>query len=168
MGWVVSVTLQRCFTPGKGLPVSIVQEAGWTPEPVWAQRLEEKSFRLCRGSNLNRPVIQSVARLSYPDSLYYYKAVYIIVLVLPLGICKLLSCPKFVFSIYSKAYFYLLDLPFYLYHLEKLKSHKAFLFHCLWICTFRCQALVFFLLILLLKEYNITCCPSGFWSVSVS
>jgi hypothetical protein len=25
-------------------PVPIVQEAGWAPEPVWTQRLEEKSF----------------------------------------------------------------------------------------------------------------------------
>jgi hypothetical protein len=33
----------RAFTPGKGLPVPIVQEAGWAPEPVWTQRLEEKS-----------------------------------------------------------------------------------------------------------------------------
>jgi hypothetical protein len=30
--------------PGKGPPVPIVQEAGWTPDPVWTQRLEEKSF----------------------------------------------------------------------------------------------------------------------------
>jgi hypothetical protein len=30
--------------PGKGPPVRIVQEAGWAPEPVWIQRLEEKSF----------------------------------------------------------------------------------------------------------------------------
>jgi hypothetical protein len=29
---------------GKGPPVPIVQEAGWAPEPVWTQRLEEKSF----------------------------------------------------------------------------------------------------------------------------
>jgi uncharacterized membrane protein len=39
--------------PGKGPPVPIGQEAGWATEPVWTQRLEEKSFRLCRGSNLN-------------------------------------------------------------------------------------------------------------------
>jgi hypothetical protein len=32
--------------PGKGLPVPIVQEAGWFPEPVWTQRLEEKSFAI--------------------------------------------------------------------------------------------------------------------------
>jgi hypothetical protein len=44
------------LAPGKGPPVSIVQEAGWAPEPVWTQRLEEESFRLCRGSNLDRPV----------------------------------------------------------------------------------------------------------------
>jgi hypothetical protein len=30
--------------PGKRPAVSIVQEAGWAPEPVWTQRLEEKSF----------------------------------------------------------------------------------------------------------------------------
>jgi hypothetical protein len=28
---------------GKGPPVPIVQEAGWAPELVWSQRLEEKS-----------------------------------------------------------------------------------------------------------------------------
>jgi hypothetical protein len=42
--------------PGEEPPVPIVQEAGWAPEPVWTQRLEEKSFRLCRGSNLDRLV----------------------------------------------------------------------------------------------------------------
>jgi hypothetical protein len=48
--------------PGKGPPVTIVQEAGWAPEPVWTQSLQEKSFRLCRGSNPDRPVVQSVVR----------------------------------------------------------------------------------------------------------
>jgi uncharacterized membrane protein len=52
----------RALPSGKGPPVPIVQEAGWAPEPFWTQRLEEKSFRLCRGSNLDRPVIQPVAR----------------------------------------------------------------------------------------------------------
>jgi hypothetical protein len=28
----------RALPPGKGPPVSIVQEAGWASEPVWAQR----------------------------------------------------------------------------------------------------------------------------------
>jgi hypothetical protein len=41
---VDSVTLRPGFTHGKGPPVPIVQEAGWVPEPVWTQRLEEKSF----------------------------------------------------------------------------------------------------------------------------
>jgi hypothetical protein len=27
--------------PGKGPPVPIGQEAGWAPEPVWTQRLED-------------------------------------------------------------------------------------------------------------------------------
>jgi hypothetical protein len=43
----------RDLPPGKGPPVPIVQVAGWALEPVWTQRLEEKSFRLCRGSNLD-------------------------------------------------------------------------------------------------------------------
>jgi hypothetical protein len=34
----------RALTPGKGPPVPIVQEAGWASEPVWTQRIEEKSF----------------------------------------------------------------------------------------------------------------------------
>jgi hypothetical protein len=41
--WVVSITPRPHFTPGKEPPVPIVQEAGWAPEPVWTQRLEEKS-----------------------------------------------------------------------------------------------------------------------------
>jgi hypothetical protein len=43
-GWLLSVTPQLRFTPRKGPPVPIVQEAGWAPEPVWTQRIEEKSF----------------------------------------------------------------------------------------------------------------------------
>jgi hypothetical protein len=30
--------LGRALAPGKGPPVSIVQEAGWAPEPVWTKR----------------------------------------------------------------------------------------------------------------------------------
>jgi hypothetical protein len=33
----------RALPPGKEPPIPIVQEAGWAPEPVWTQRLEEKS-----------------------------------------------------------------------------------------------------------------------------
>jgi hypothetical protein len=38
----MGVSGQR-HAPGKGPPLPIVQEAGWAPEPVWTQRLEEKS-----------------------------------------------------------------------------------------------------------------------------
>jgi hypothetical protein len=38
-GWVVSLTPRP-----NGPPVLIGQEAGWDPEPVWTQRLQEKSF----------------------------------------------------------------------------------------------------------------------------
>jgi hypothetical protein len=37
--------LRRALPPGKGPPV---QEAGWAPEPIWTQRLAEKSFA-CAG-----------------------------------------------------------------------------------------------------------------------
>jgi hypothetical protein len=33
----------RAVYPGKGPTAHIAQEAGWTPEAVWTQRLEEKS-----------------------------------------------------------------------------------------------------------------------------
>jgi hypothetical protein len=36
----------RALPPGKGPPVPSVQEAGWALEPVWTQRLEEKSLPL--------------------------------------------------------------------------------------------------------------------------
>jgi hypothetical protein len=32
----------RALPPEIGLPVPIVQEAGWASEPVWTQSLEEK------------------------------------------------------------------------------------------------------------------------------
>jgi hypothetical protein len=51
----------RALAPVKGPPVHIIQEAGWAPEPDWTQRLQKKSFRLCRGSNLDRSVVQPVA-----------------------------------------------------------------------------------------------------------
>jgi hypothetical protein len=34
------------YPRGKRPQVPIEQEAGWAPEPIWTQRLEEKSFRL--------------------------------------------------------------------------------------------------------------------------
>jgi hypothetical protein len=60
--WSVSRS-GRALSQGKGPPVPIVQETGWAPEPVWTQRLQKKkSFRLCQGSNLDRTVVQPVAR----------------------------------------------------------------------------------------------------------
>jgi hypothetical protein len=52
----------RALPPGKGPTVPIGQEAGWAPELVWTQRLQEESFCLCRGSYLDRPIVQSVVR----------------------------------------------------------------------------------------------------------
>jgi hypothetical protein len=52
----------RALAPEKGPPEPIVQEAGWAPEPVWTQRLQEKSSCLRRGSNTDRPVVQPVFR----------------------------------------------------------------------------------------------------------
>jgi hypothetical protein len=65
-GWVVSVTPRPRFTPEKGPAVQIAQKDGWAAEPVWTQRIEEKSFYLSRGSNFDHPVIQPVASL-YTD-----------------------------------------------------------------------------------------------------
>jgi hypothetical protein len=45
--------------PGKGPPVPIVQEAGWAPEPVWTERLEEKSFA---PAGDRTPVVQLIVR----------------------------------------------------------------------------------------------------------
>jgi hypothetical protein len=48
------------YPQGKDVQVSIVQEAGWAPEPVWTQRLEKKKILgLFWGSNPDRPVTQS-------------------------------------------------------------------------------------------------------------
>jgi hypothetical protein len=49
----------HALPPGKGPQVPIEQEAGWAPEPVWTQRLEEKS---CVSVGYRTPVIQSVVR----------------------------------------------------------------------------------------------------------
>jgi hypothetical protein len=47
------------YPPRKGPPVTIVQEAGLAPEPVWMQRLEEKSSASVGDWTL---VVQSVVR----------------------------------------------------------------------------------------------------------
>jgi hypothetical protein len=55
----------RALPPGKEPPVSIV-EAGRAPEPVWTYEVRGKILCLCWGSNLDRSVVESVARL-YTD-----------------------------------------------------------------------------------------------------
>jgi hypothetical protein len=47
----------RAFTPGERTPGTHCT-GGW----VWTQRLEKTSFRPCRGSNPDRPVVQPVVR----------------------------------------------------------------------------------------------------------
>ena len=61
-GWW-STPRPGCFTPGKD-PVSIVQEAGWAPGPVWtgAEKLVPTGIR-----SPDRPAgSESLYRLSYP------------------------------------------------------------------------------------------------------
>jgi hypothetical protein len=58
---VVSVTPGPRFRPGERTPVPIVQEAA--PQSRSGHRIEEKSFRLCRGLNFDRPVIKSVSKV---------------------------------------------------------------------------------------------------------
>jgi hypothetical protein len=52
----------RALPPGKGPPVPIGQEAGWAPEPVWTQRIEENPL-----PGIDRPVVHSAVR-HYTDS----------------------------------------------------------------------------------------------------
>jgi hypothetical protein len=59
---VASVTPRPRFTPGERTPVPIVLEAGWAPELVWTQRLEEKFFAGDRTL-----VVQSVVRHSLTE-----------------------------------------------------------------------------------------------------
>ena len=60
--WVVSSTPRAHYNPGKD-PVPIVQEAGWTPGPVWTGGIS----RPHRDSIPDRPArSQSLYRLSYP------------------------------------------------------------------------------------------------------
>jgi hypothetical protein len=40
-------------------PVPIVQEAGWAPEPVWTQRIEEKSSA---PAGDRTPIVQPIVR----------------------------------------------------------------------------------------------------------
>jgi hypothetical protein len=49
----------HALPPGKGHPVPIVEEAGWAPEPVWMQTLEEKSSASVGDRT---PTVQSIDR----------------------------------------------------------------------------------------------------------
>jgi hypothetical protein len=49
----------RALPSGKEPPVPTVQEAGWAPQPVWTQRLEEKSSASVGDRTL---AVQSVVR----------------------------------------------------------------------------------------------------------
>jgi hypothetical protein len=59
----MGVSVQRhtlaVLYPEERSPVPIVQEARWVSEPVWTQRLEEKSFA---PTGDQTPVVQSVVR----------------------------------------------------------------------------------------------------------
>jgi hypothetical protein len=63
LGWVVRVTPRPRALP----PVPIGHEAGWAPEPVWTQRLEEKSSASIGDRT---PVVQLVVS-HYTQSLYW-------------------------------------------------------------------------------------------------
>jgi hypothetical protein len=61
-GWVASVMPRPRFILGERTP-GTHWTGGWVdPRAGLAQRLEEKSFHLCWGSNLNSPVVQPLAR----------------------------------------------------------------------------------------------------------
>jgi hypothetical protein len=47
------------FTPGERTPVPIVQEARWAPEPVWTQRLEEKSVHMWKTLYTVKPGVKN-------------------------------------------------------------------------------------------------------------
>jgi hypothetical protein len=71
-GWGVSVTPRPLFTPRKD-PVSIVQEAGWAPGPVWTgvENLASTGIRYP-----DRPArSQSLYSLSYP---VHYVTIYLL------------------------------------------------------------------------------------------
>jgi len=70
---VVSSTPRPHFTPGKD-PVPILQEAGWTPGPVWTGG----KSRPHRDSTPDRPArSQSLYRLTYTAHIYIYIYIYI-------------------------------------------------------------------------------------------
>jgi hypothetical protein len=65
----------RALAMRNGPPVPIVQEAGWAPERIWTQRLEEKSFPLpeIEPRSPGRPArSQTLYLLSYTAHIFAY------------------------------------------------------------------------------------------------
>jgi hypothetical protein len=54
--------LAALYARGKDPRYPLYKRLGGAPEPVWTQRLEEESFSLCRGSNLDLSAVQPAAR----------------------------------------------------------------------------------------------------------
>jgi hypothetical protein len=80
----------RALAPGKGPAFLIVYEAGWAPELVWTQRLEEKSFDSFGDQT---PVVQSVVRHYTRGSQAVGRAVG------PVGVGARVDCMKDIFSL---------------------------------------------------------------------
>jgi hypothetical protein len=69
----------RALPPGKGPPV---QEAGWAPEPVWTQRLEEKSFVPARDRTpIAQPVVRHYTAWANPAPVHYVIIYFILFLI---------------------------------------------------------------------------------------
>jgi hypothetical protein len=59
-----SASLPGRFNPGKSVLVLTGYEAGWAPEPVWTLWREKN----LAPDGVRTPTVQSVSRLSYPDT----------------------------------------------------------------------------------------------------
>jgi hypothetical protein len=83
--------------PGKVPPVPIGHEAGWAPEPVWTQRIEEKILCPRRGSNPDRQVVQPVVYIIYAVIKKYRIYMYIYICIYKQIIFKLKRNRKYTF-----------------------------------------------------------------------
>jgi len=104
--WVVSSTARPQFTPGKE-QVPILQEAEWTPGPVWTGG----KSRPHRNSNPNLPACsQSLYRLSYRAHymclcvcvcIYIYIYIYVPFIHTYVHLSQFITFPSLVFSLPS-------------------------------------------------------------------